>query len=413
MKHVRATLIASAFLAPLPATAQEMTLDFPTYQLQQSFGPWWTALVEEYERQHPDIDINLTNSPSNDHHANLATRFIGGNPPDIVHMTARFLWGHVANRFVDPIDTCLEGTDILANAIPDQDRLLIDGRPYGLLMLTYSFGLYYNAAMFEEAQVALPSSLDEFVEAAKALTVDTDEDGRIDQYGVALTTAPTSWGFVEFMHFHTARDRDIVMDGGLDSVDEIAETLRIINDLVEADASLPGLDLNPKRQVFWGGNAAMYIDGSWAQGFADSRASEAVKEQWAVMPLPFKSMAGGPSNVLAIPADISEERKAAVCEFIRLAASPEWQAAYAQMTGNPAGRMNSVTPAARERWPDLPMFEEAAAQQNRSHMPLGFETEFNEFASIVMDGVTLMLSTDTTPEEAAERIHADLSARFF
>lgn len=400
-------------IAPGPTHAETMTLDFPTYQLQQGFGPWWRALVEAYEAENPDVRINLTNSPSNDHHANLATRFIGGNPPDVVHMTARFLWGHVENGFIEPLDSCLAGTDILDSWIPDQERLIIDGKPYGLLLLTYSFGLFYNADMFAEAGLAVPETLEDFMAAAEALTVDRDGDGRIDQYGVAINTAPKSWGFVEFMHFHAGRDRDIVMDGELDSVEEIAATLEIIHRLVSSGASLPGLDNNPKRQVFWSGDAAMYIDGSWATAFADSRASEAVKDAWAVAPLPFRNMAGGPSNVLAIPADISPERKAAVCDFIRLAASPKWQQAYATITGNPAGRRGSVTAEAREAWPDLPMFEAAASGQNRSHMPIGFEADFNEFAAIVMDGVTEMLSSGRSPREAAEEIHANLTARFF
>lgn len=418
MRPLRSLIVAAVAAVATPAAAtaaaEEMTLDFPTYQLQQSFGPWWTALVEAYEAQHPGIAINLTNSPSNDHHANLATRFIGGNPPDIVHMTARFLWGHAANGFVEPVDACFAGTDIAEAWIPDQQRLTIDGQVYGLLLLTYSFGLYYNAAMLEAAGVAVPTTLEELRAAAEALTLDRDGDGRIDQHGLPITTAPSSWGFVGFMHFHTARDRDIVMNGELDSVEEIAETLTIINDLVTSGASPRQLDLNPMRQVFWQGNGAMYIDGSWAQGFSKSRASEEVAEEWSVAPLPFRNMAAGPSNVLAIPSGLSEARREAVCNFLRLAATPEWQQRYATLTGNPAGRKNSVTEEARSLWPGLSMFEEAAARDGlRSHMPLGFESDFNEFASIVMDGVGAMLSTGLSPEEAAQRIHEALSARFF
>ncbi|OYW98155.1 MAG: hypothetical protein B7Z14_15680 [Bosea sp. 32-68-6] len=96
MKILRNLSAACLMLAAAPVGAQTTTLDFPTYQLQESFGPWWQALTAEFEKQNPGVKINLTNAPSNDHHRMLTTRFAAGNPPDIVHMTARFVWGYGA-----------------------------------------------------------------------------------------------------------------------------------------------------------------------------------------------------------------------------------------------------------------------------------------------------------------------------
>lgn len=405
---------AAAVLLSFPASAETVTLDFPTYQLDQSFGPWWQSVVNQYQADNPNVEINLTQSPSNDHHKSLVTRMVGGNPPQILHMTARFLWGHQANGFIAPLDDCFEGTTILEDSIPSQARFTIDGNVYAKLMLEYAFGMFYNKAMFEEAGIALPTTMEETVAAAKALTKDTDNDGRIDQYGIALNTAPSSWGFVEFMHFHAGRDRNIVENGQLDSEEEIRATLAIINDLTQFGATPTLLDNNPKREVFWSGNAAMYIDGSWAQDFPNTRATDEVKEEWAVMPLPFKNMAAGPSNVLAIASGLSDAEYEAACGFIKLASSPEWQAKYSEMTGNPAARAGSVTEAARETWPDLPMFEASLEPTNlRSHLPEGLEADFNEFSSIVMEGVTAMVADGMTPADAAAKIHGQLTERFF
>jgi ABC-type glycerol-3-phosphate transport system substrate-binding protein len=235
----------------------------------------------------------------------------------------------------------------------------------------------------------------------------------VDQYGLPLTTAGNSWGYITFMHFHCGRDRDIVMDGKLDSVDEIEKTLQSINSIIAAGASPKGLDLNPMRQIFWQGNAAFYIDGSWAPGFAHD-APPAVRDNWAVAPLPFKNMAGGPSNVLAVPKAISAERKDAVWRFIALAATPEWQQQYAEMTGTPPGRANSLTPAARQHWPSLELFEKASFRPDvRSHMPLGHERDFNRFAKVVTDGMAVMMSAGVSPRKAAEQIHSNLTRQFF
>lgn len=393
------------------AEAAQLTLDFPTYQLQQSFGPWWKAVVSAYEAKYPDVKINLVNAPSNDHHRLLTTRFVGGNPPDILHMTARFLWGYVDQGFIAPLDPWISKTDILSNWAPDQATTTIGGSTYGLTMLSYSFGLFYNQEMLADAKVIVPTSTEELIAAAKALTKDRDGDGRIDQFGLPLTTAGTSWGYVTFMHFHCGRGRDIVTDGRIDSVDEVEATLASMNDIINSGASPKGLDLNPMRQLFWQGNAAMYLDGSWAPGFANNAASS-VREQWDVAPVPFRSMAGGPSNVLAIPKAISLERQEAVWRFIELAASPHWQQQYAEMTGNPPGRAKSLTDEARKKWPKLELFEKATfAPTVRSHMPTGYEKDFNRFSKIITDGISGMMS-GVTPRIAAEQIHTQFARQF-
>lgn len=402
-------VVASPYLRK--AHAAQMTLDFPTYQLQQDFGPWWKALAEAYEKKYPDVKIHLVNSPSNDHHRVLTTRFVGGNPPDIAHMTARFLWGYVDQGFIAPLDPWISKTDILSHWAPDQSLMKIKGQTYALEMLSYSFGLFYNKQMLADAKVEVPKTLEELVAAAKALTKDRDGDGRIDQYGLALVTAGNSWGYVTFMHFHCGRDRNIVTDGKLDSVDEIEKTLAVINGIISSGASPKGVDLNPARQLFWQGNAAMYIDGSWAPGFA-ANAAEKVKNNWDVAPVPFKAMAAGPSNVLAIPKAIAPERKEAVWRFIELAASPEWQTRYAEMTGNPPGRAGSLSDAARKKWPHLEMFEKETFKSNvRSYMPLGLEKDFNRFAKIVTDSMAMMMS-GVPPRKAAEQMHASLVRQF-
>ncbi|BBK36558.1 ABC transporter substrate-binding protein [Allostella sp. ATCC 35155] len=405
---MRRTAIALALSAVVagPAAA-ETVLDFPTYQLEESFGPWWRGLVEAYQKENPDVRIKLTNAPSNDHHRMLTTRFAAGNPPDIVHMTARFVWGFAAEGVLEPLDPWLDKTDIKRSWVPSQSSLTLDGKSYGLVLLNYGWGLIYNEGMLKQAGIAVPTTEPELFEAAKKLTRDRDGDGRIDQYGMAMNTSSSSWGFMTFMHFHAGRDRDIVGDRKLDATAEIAKTLGRIQDYVKAGVTPTGLDNNPMRQLFWQGNAAMYIDGSWAPGYA-KRAAEAVQGQWRVAPLPFPNLAGGPSNALAMPKEITAERKALVWKFIELASRPEWQRRYAVMTGNPPGRIGSVDAEAREKWPHLPLFEASASRKSRSHLPIGFENDYNRFSSIFTESMTAMVAGRLTPEAAAERISAGL-----
>lgn len=401
--------IAGALISWSAPALAETVLEFPTYQLQESFGPWWKALAGEFEKQNPGVRINLTNAPSADHHRMLTTRFAAGNPPDIVHMTARFVWGYADEGVLEPLDPWMDKTDIKTSWVPTQKSMTVDGKTWGLILLNYGFALFYNEPMLAAAGVAVPRTQDEFLAAARALTKDRDGDGRIDQYGVVLNTSTTSWAYVTFMHFHAGRDRELIgTDGKLDSQAEIARTLATIEGLVQANATPKGLDSTPQRQLFWGGNAAMYIDGSWAPGYADNMATPAVKQAWRVAPLPFANMAGGPSNALAMPKDIAADRKELVWKFMALAASPEWQRKYAEITGNPPGRVGMVTDAARARWPTLALFDEAASRPSRSHLPIGYEKDFNRVSDIIAGELSAMVSGKYGSDEAAKRIVAAL-----
>lgn len=407
-RTVAGAIVWALFSWSAPAWA-ETVLEFPTYQLQESFGPWWKALVAEYEKQNPTVRINLTNAPSNDHHRMLTTRFAAGNPPDIVHMTARFVWGYADEGVLEPLDGWMDKTDIKTSWVPTQKSMTVDGKTWGLILLNYGFALFYNEPMLAAAGIEVPRTEEAFLAAARALTKDRDGDGRIDQYGVALNTSTSSWAYVTFMHFHAGRDRELIgTDGKLDSQAEIARTLATIEGLVRANATPKGLDSTPQRQLFWGGNAAMYIDGSWAPGYADNMATPAVKPAWRVAPLPFANMAGGPSNALAMPKEIAADRKELVWKFMALAASPEWQRKYAEITGNPPGRVGMVTDAARNAWPTLALFDEAASRPSRSHLPIGYEKDFNRISDIVAGELSAMVSGKYGSDEAAKRIVAAL-----
>lgn len=406
MRTFFSAVAMTAMMAASPAFAQGVTLEFPTYQMQESFGPWWKSLVAEFETQNPGVKINLTNAPSADHHRMLTTRFAAGNPPDIVHMTARFVWGYADEGALEPLDPWMDKTDIKASWVPSQKSLTVDGKTYGLVMLNYGFALFYNSDMFKAAGVSVPKTESELAAAAKALT--KVKDGRTEQYGIALNTSNSSWGYVQFMHVHAGRDRELIKDGKLDSEAEIAKTLRSINDLTVSGASPKGLDSTPVRRLFWGGEAAMYIDGSWAPGYADNMATPAVKQAWRVAPLPYLNMAGGPSNALTMPKDIKPERKELVWKFIALAASPEWQRKYGEISGNPPGRVGMVTDAARAAWPTLALFDEAASKPSRSHLPIGYEKEFNKISDTIANEMSAMVSGRIGPDEAAKRIVAGL-----
>jgi multiple sugar transport system substrate-binding protein len=74
------------------------------------------------------------------------------------------------------------------------------GRQLALPLDVHPIGLYYNTRLFREARIVdsegkarPPQSWDEFLDAARKLTRDTDGDGRPDQWGFVFTWQRSNW----------------------------------------------------------------------------------------------------------------------------------------------------------------------------------------------------------------------------
>ncbi|PZW41080.1 carbohydrate ABC transporter substrate-binding protein (CUT1 family) [Humitalea rosea] len=404
---------AATLAAPALAQTQVMVLDMPCYQLREGFGPWWHAAAEAFNQANDGLRVNLIEVPFEQHHQQLTTRFIANNPPDLCHISARFFYGFADQGFLEPLDRRLAAigwkeTDF----IPAQRDMRRDGKVFAQLLLGYAYGLYYNAAMFEAAGIAPPRDLPQLLAAAKGLTRDRDGDGRTDQFGIAWPTANTSASYVYLTYLITGMGRDWVEGGKLLPREALQQALEVVQTLLRDRATPPGLDSNPARQLFWQGNAAMIIDGSWGVAYRKD-SPDALKPALRVVPLPFRNQAAGPSNVLAIPADRPAARKDAAFRFLALIQSAEWQQKYGEIGGNPPARLGMLTDEARRRWPELPIFEKAAAESTGSFMPHGHEGDFNRWNAMVGEAVTAMVAGRIDAAAAAVELHRDLSSAFF
>jgi ABC-type glycerol-3-phosphate transport system substrate-binding protein len=66
------------------------------------------------------------------------------------------------------------------------DGMTYDGELFGLPLFCHTNFLHYRKDLFDKYDVEVPTTIKELEEAAKALTMDTDNDGKLDQYGIAL-----------------------------------------------------------------------------------------------------------------------------------------------------------------------------------------------------------------------------------
>ena len=333
------TLVLVFSTMSLGLAADKIVLDFPSWQAEDpAFSIWWNALIEEFENEHPNVEINFYLIPYQHYVNTLSSRFGAGDPPDILHMPTKLAMGFIDMGWMQPLDSRLKDTDILENWTPLQNNLEINGHQYGVLLLGYGNSLYYNEKMFEEAGVSVPTTLEELYEAAKKLTVDKDNDGNIDQYGFGLVSVAGNNLYNRGMTFVTGYGGAFARDGKLTVHDPgVVKGLELMRKFYKEQLTPMGISDEQKREYFWQGKTAMDTNGPWELATLRLQADPEVAKYVKVAVLPTNSgiIPGGVSNSIHIPQGISKEKEELVWQFIYKLTRPEWQVKYAEISGSP------------------------------------------------------------------------------
>ncbi len=165
----------------------------------------YKELIAAFEKQAPGVEVEfIPVGKQKDHMAKLTTGFSGGDPPDLFLINFRRYGQFAAKGVLEPLGPRL--TERGQYKEEDFYEPAVEAFRYdGILTCTpqniSSLVVYYNRKHFEEAGLALPTDAwtwDDFLKAAKALTRDTDGDGKTDVYGLGfeptvIRLAPFVW----------------------------------------------------------------------------------------------------------------------------------------------------------------------------------------------------------------------------
>jgi arabinosaccharide transport system substrate-binding protein len=174
------------------------------------FAEYWQSQAERWNEANPDRPITLVPSviPWDDMHRNLlASLLVGSGAPDIVDVEI--------NRFATFVKGDIHLVDITDAVEPFRDQLIEtrlapwqwQGKQYGVDYHLGAYMMFYNREIMETAGVD-PDSIqtwDDYIEAGKKVTRDTDGDGNIDVWMAPLETGSE----------HVARGIYLMMGGGI------------------------------------------------------------------------------------------------------------------------------------------------------------------------------------------------------
>ncbi len=400
-----ASVLLAAVVASLPASAQNVTLDFPSWQAEDpGFAEWWKALIQEYEALHPGVKIKFYPIPFVNYVNQLTVRFAGRNPPDIVHLPTRNFASFANQKWLEPIDDLIKGTDIPAKWSPLQSEMVWEGKTYGLLLLPYGNLLYYNEKILQDAGVKAPTTPTEWLDA---MAKTTNRDKGI--FGLVTTTAEHPNMFIDAATWVLGEKQDWLKGNKYSFTDPgvIAAMEQFRKSLSYAP---PGTNSTVARQLFIDGKAAFLRDGPWVWATLQ-KAKPEIRPSLKMAQLPFPVITGGASNSLHMPARIDPRKRKLVWEFFLLAASPPWQERYVQLTGSPAGRSGMINVEQAKRDPHLAAIVQAADRAVNLFPTQGeLRENYNEFATLFSRAVVRMQSSPQPTELILANLQKELNA---
>ena len=294
------------------------------------------TLIENFQEANPDITVKMTHFPYADYRTKVAAAIPAGEGPDLVQLFYGWLNDYVAAELIQPLPAdVFPASQIDAEFFP-MVQAMKDGDAYWALPTAVrSLALFYNERLLEEAGVEPPTTLDEMIAAAKAMTK-RDGAGNLTQVG--MTAGMTA------QDHHWWREGLVRQFGGEPYVDDYQtvnynneaglEALNFYASLFSGDDAVSAIGFMDEPQAaFKAGRAGLHIDGSFRIGsLNDTRGLK-----WGVTELP-ATADGTRSNyssywVNAITTKAEGEKYDAAVKFMQYVTSDEAMQIWLDVVG--------------------------------------------------------------------------------
>ncbi len=306
-------------------------------------------LVQEFERQNPDIHVDLQIIPWTSAHDKLLTAFAGNALPDMCQLGNTWLPELHAVNALEPLDSLIASSRVVNpseyfNGIWETNR--IGKQVYGIPWYVDTRVLFYRKDMLDAVGMHHPpKNWQELMEAAKLLTEYSTKLNKRKCYGIYLPVNPG----LEFdeVFFAWQNDGTILKDDDCYSnvtspndsaaFDYYVKFFRLGYAPTEADAT------TNLYQAFASGFVCMFISGPWNIDQLRDRVPY-LNGKWAVAPLPVNknraANAGGSSLVIFRDSKV----KKAAWKLVEFLSRPDIQLKFYKRTYD--------LPAVKSTWKD-------------------------------------------------------------
>jgi sn-glycerol 3-phosphate transport system substrate-binding protein len=403
--------VVSAFallLAPLARAATEITFYYPI-AVGGPVAKSMTRLVEDFEREHPDIKVRPAYTGTyRESLAKALTAHRSGNPPDVAVLFAVDIYSLIDAEAIVPFEGAwLDGfyPAFMANS-------RAAGKTWGVPFQRSTILLYWNKRMFREAGLdpaRPPRDWDEMAAHARKLTVrePAEKGGKVSRWGLLIPSS--GFPYWLFQGLVTATGASLMNAAGTrTSFDQpaVVDALQYWVDLSKQGAHPPGI-------VEWGTTPSQFADGKAAMiwttsgNFRDLRGK--VGDDLGVAMLPARAQRGSPTgggNFYIFRKSPPQRQKAAL-EFVRWMVSPERTAQWSIDSGYIAVSPQAwETPAMKAHLAQFP--QAAVARDQLAVATQELSTHENQRVTRALNaGLAAALNGTKTPAQALRDAQAE------
>jgi multiple sugar transport system substrate-binding protein len=280
------------------------------------------AVVKAFEDQNPDITVVFEAVPYADIFLKYKTLIAADLAPDVMSMNYSNAYTFASMGALAPLDPFITETGYDTSTIYKSalDMFKVNGVQYSMPATFSDVVLYFNKSLFDAAGLEYPQrdwTQSEFQAVAKALTSDTNGDGKIDQWGYTFPW----WPIVLEMY-----NAKIWSADGKTCTLNSPEGVKAIQSIVDArymsQYAMTSDDLAAQGDwdTFFAGKLAMLPTGPWAVGAFNEKITTFTYDI-AHMPAGDRQVTHSYANSYAMSA--ASANKAAAWRFIAFATGPE------------------------------------------------------------------------------------------
>lgn len=233
------------------------------------------AAADKFMQQHPDVKINIETYSWGDFNTKWNAGLTTGDLPD---MSTAQNTGEVVEMLnaevLEPVDDMVEsiGRDrFSANALSDMS---VDGATYGVPYYSHAQVMWYREDMLKAANLEVPTTWDEFYDAAVALT----KDGT---FGAAFSCSPNDLLCTRYLNYYVQSAGGSLLNDDLTAnltspevIDGINYWLKVYKDCSPAETI--NYTVNDHATLFYQGKTAFDFNSGFMIGGVQSNTPEAV-----------------------------------------------------------------------------------------------------------------------------------------
>lgn len=301
---------------------KQVTLDYVWFT-DGVEGEVMRSIIEDYEAENANVDINLIEVAYKDLNTKLKTMIAGGEPPALSRVTDT---GHYVNQAL-AMNDYIEDIDGFTSNFMDSIKpyYVVDGKVIAIPMDVTANGLIYNKTLFDKAGVQVPQSPDEvwtWNEYTEKLQQVMDKGGA--KYGMVWDFTPHRWSTLLYQFGGSVFTEDgkaaaINNENGVKALEYFVKLHE--EGIMPKSVWLGGENPN---NLFRTGTVATHLSGNWML----SNYKDIENFEWGVTYMPkeaTRSSVPGGKYVMGFKGSGVEEETA---EFIKYLASQEVNAKY-------------------------------------------------------------------------------------